>query len=213
MESTVNRRRYDAPRRRAAAERTRARILEASGALFREQGYEPTTVAQIAERAGVSVDTVYAAAGRKPQLVRLVIDDLLSEGRGPVGAEQRGYVEQIRAAEGAGAKLEVYAAALARLHPQVAPLVEALRDAGRTDDDCRQAWRELVERRATNMRTFAADLRSTGELREDLDDAAVGDVVWATNSPEYFLLLASRGWSPERYRRHLADLWSRLLLR
>ena len=212
MEHPVNRRRYDAPRRRAAAERTRARILEASGVLFREHGYEPTTVAQIAERAGVSVDTVYAAAGRKPQLVRLVIDDLLGEGRGPVGAEQRGYVEQIRATEGAGAKLEVYAAALARLHPQVAPLVEALRDAGRTDDDCRQAWRGLVERRATNMRTFAADLRATGELREDLDDAAVGDIVWATNSPEYFLLLASRGWSPERYRRHLADLWSRLLL-
>ena len=40
----------------------------------------------------------------------------------------------------------------------------------------------------------------------------MGDVVWATNSPEYFLLLASRGWSPGRYRDHLGDLWTRLLL-
>ena len=212
MEQPVNRRRYDAPRRREAADRTRARILAAAGALFRDQGYEPTAVAQIARRAGVSVDTVYAAVGRKPQLVRTVIDDLLGEGRGPVLAEQREYVERIRATEGAAAKLAVYAAALARLHPQVAPLVGALRDAGRGDEECRRAWQELVERRAANMRTFAAELRSTGELRDDLDDAAVGDVVWATNSPEYFLLLASRGWSPGRYRDHLGDLWTRLLL-
>ena len=212
MEQPVNRRRYDAPRRREAADRTRARILAAAGALFRDQGYEPTAVAQIARRAGVSVDTVYAAVGRKPQLVRTVIDDLLGEGRGPVLAEQREYVERIRATEGAAAKLAVYAAALARLHPQVAPLVGALRDAGRGDEECRRAWQELIERRAANMRTFAAELRSTGELRDDLDDAAVGDLVWATNSPEYFLLLASRGWSPERYRDHLGDLWTRLLL-
>jgi AcrR family transcriptional regulator len=212
VEQPVNRRRYDATRRREGADRTRARILAAAGALFRDQGYEPTTVAQIARRAEVSVDTVYAAVGRKPQLVRTVIDDLLGEGRGPVLAEQREYVERIRATEGAAAKLAVYAAALARLHPQVAPLVEALRDAGRGDEECRRAWQELVERRAANMRTFAAELRSTGELRDDLDDAAVGDVVWATNSPEYFLLLASRGWSPEQYRAHLVDLWSRLLL-
>jgi AcrR family transcriptional regulator len=212
VEQPVNRRRYDAPRRREAADRTRARILAAAGALFRDQGYEPTAVAQIARRAGVSVDTVYAAVGRKPQLVRTVIDDLLGEGRGPVLAEQREYVERIRATEGAAAKLAVYAAALARLHPQVAPLVGALRDAGRGDEECRRAWQELIERRAANMRTFAAELRSTGELRDDLDDAAVGDLVWATNSPEYFLLLASRGWSPERYRDHLGDLWTRLLL-
>jgi AcrR family transcriptional regulator len=212
VERSVNRRRYDATRRREAADRTRGRILEAAGTLFREQGYEPTTVARIARRAEVSVDTVYASVGRKPQLVRMVIDDLLGEGRGPVQAEQREYVERIRAAEGAVAKLATYAAALARLHPQVAPLVEALRDAGRGDEECRRAWHELVERRASNMRAFAADLRSTGDVRDDLDDVAVGDIVWATNSPEYFLLLASRGWSPDRYREHLVDLWSRLLL-
>lgn len=63
------------------------------------------------------------------------------------------------------------------------------------------------------MRLLAADLRATGELREDLDDDAVADVVWATNSPEYFLLLASRGWTSRQYAEHLTDLWVRFLLR
>ncbi len=39
------------------------------------------------------------------------------------------------------------------------------------------------------------------------------DIVWATNAPEFYLLLVGqRGWSPERYEHFLADAWHRLLL-
>jgi AcrR family transcriptional regulator len=212
MDAAVNRRRYDATKRRAAAERTRDRILAAARSLFLQHGYERTAVADIAEQAGVSIDTVYAAVGRKPALVRLVVDDLLGEGRGPVAAEQRQYVEQIRSAPTAPEKVAIYAAALARLHPQTAALIEALGEAGRSDPECLQAWTDLRKRRAANMRRFAADLRATGQLRPDLPDRTVADLVWATNSPEYFLLLASRGWTASDYEAHLVDLWSRLLL-
>jgi AcrR family transcriptional regulator len=208
----VNRRRYHSPVRAEAAERTRATVVAAARELFLRDGYERTSVAAVAERAGVSVDTLYAAVGRKPLLVRAVVDDVLGEGRGEVPAAARGYVEEIRAAEGARAKLLGYARAVGRLQPRLAPLVVALREAGQRDDGCREAWATLVERRAQNMRLLAADLRGTGELRADLDDDAVADIIWATNSQEYYLLLASRGWSPERYAEHLADLWVRLLL-
>ena len=62
------------------------------------------------------------------------------------------------------------------------------------------------------MLLFAADLRATGELRDDLTDREVADLVWSTNSPEYWQLLQSRGWSQQRYAQLLADLWHRLLL-
>jgi hypothetical protein len=63
------------------------------------------------------------------------------------------------------------------------------------------------------MRLFAGDLRATGELRTDLDDDAVADVVWSMNAPEYqALLLGERGWSAARYGDWLADAWARLLL-
>ena len=74
-------------------------------------------------------------------------------------------------------------------------------------------WKEISDRRATNMRRFAADLRSTGELRDDLTDDDVADIVWSMNGTEYWVLLVGeRGWSRERFAAYLIDAWSRLLL-
>ena len=76
---------YDASRRREAAERTRLAILAAARALFVEHGYAGTSVQQIAARAGISVDTVYASVGRKPQLL-LAVHDMALGGRRGAGA-------------------------------------------------------------------------------------------------------------------------------
>ena len=63
------------------------------------------------------------------------------------------------------------------------------------------------------MRRFAADLRGTGELRADLTDDDVADIVWSMNGTEYWvLLIGERGWSRERFAAYLIDAWSRLLL-
>ncbi|SEB78155.1 DNA-binding transcriptional regulator, AcrR family [Nocardioides exalbidus] len=203
---------YDASARRAAAEQTRARVLAAAHDLFVSGGYAATSVSEIARRAGVSVDTVYTAVGRKPQLLLTVVDMVLASSSRPLPATERDYVQEIRRAEGARRKLETYAAALARLMPTISPLLLALRDAGLTDPECAQAWRHITERRATNMLQLAADLRVTGEVRDDLTDQDVADLVWSTNSPEWFAAYISRGRTPEHYAAALADLWGRTLL-
>lgn len=74
-------------------------------------------------------------------------------------------------------------------------------------------WSEITDRRARNMRDLAADLRATGQLRDDLSDDEVADIVWSLNAVEYYMLLRERGWSPERFEEWLADAWIRLLLR
>ena len=213
MSGTVKKRRYDASRRREAAERTRAAVLRAARDLFTSRGYAATSVADIARAAGVSVDTLYASVGRKPQLLLAVHDMELAEADEPVDAEQREYVRRIRAAPTAADKIAVYADALGRLLPRTVPLLDSLRVAGETDPACREAYVAVRERRARNMRLFAADLRATGELRDDLDDEAVADLVWSMNAPEYYLLVASRGWTPQRYAAMLRDVWTRTLLR
>jgi AcrR family transcriptional regulator len=190
---------------------TRRRVLHAAREQFRREGWAATTVASIAAAASVSVDTVYASVGRKPQLLLAVIDMTLADSADALPAEQRTYVQDIATATTADEKIAIYAAALARLLPQVAPLQEALRRAGESDEECAAVWRHLVERRAANMRLFAADLRATGRLRPDLDDDRVADIVWATNSAEFFSLLAQRGWSPAEFEVLLVDLWTRLL--
>ncbi len=166
----------------------------------------------IARRAGVSVDTVYVSVGRKPELVLAVIDSLLGGADQPMPAEQRDYVQAIRAEPTARGKIEIYAEVLARLVPRTAPLQEALRKAADTDAACAATWQHLVDRRAANMLLFAADLRSTGDLRADLTDREVADLLWSTNAAEYWLLLDQRGWTPARYEALRVDVWSRTLL-
>lgn len=205
---------YNAARRREAARRTRRAILDAATQLFVERGYIATTVADIAAAAGVALDTIYAAVGRKPTLFRLLIETAISGADAPVPAEERDYVAAIRAETQAVRKLELYAQAMRGIHIRLAPLLRVLQVAAPSDPELAAVWSEIAERRAHNMRMFVSDLGETGAMREDISREEAADVIWATNSPElYVLLVYERGWDPDHYAHWLADSWRRLLLR
>ena len=202
-------RRYDTTRRQQGAARTRAAILDAARELFATRGYAATPMTAIADRAGVALDTVYAAVGRKPELARLLVETAISGTDEAIPAEQRDYVRAIREAPDAGVKIDLYAAAIAAIAPRLALVLTIIRQAGRPE--LAALWQEIAERRAANMRRFVADLAAAAPLRLPADEAA--DVVWATNAPElYQLLVSERGWSPERYQRFLSDTWRQVLL-
>ncbi len=204
-------RRYDASKRREAAARTRQGILDAALELFTGQGYAATPVTAIAERAGVALDTVYAAVGRKPELARLLIEAAISGTGQAVPAEERDYVQAIRAAGDAETKIAIYASAMRAIAGRLAPVLSIIQQAAPAEPELGALWRQIAERRAANMHLFVADLAAVATLRVDPGDAA--DIVWATNAPElYQLLVGQRGWSPEGYERFLADTWRRLLL-
>ena len=204
---------YRSARRAGAAISTRHAILAAARELFISNGFASTTVAEIARRAGVNVDTLYAVVGRKPAILRELVETGISGQDHSVPAEDRDYVRAIRVAPAAGDKIDRYAAAVADMGPRTAPIFRALRDAATTDPQCAALYAEITQRRANNMRLFAADLRGTGELRTDILDDEVADIIWAMNSHEYYLLLVDqRGWTPARFQKHLADAWRRLLL-
>ncbi len=204
-------RRYDASRRREAAARTRQAILEAALELFTGRGYAATPMTAIAQRAGVALDTVYASVGRKPELARLLIETAISGSSQAIPAEERDYVQAIRAAADAETKIAIYASAMRGIASRLAPVLSIIQQAAPAEPELAVLWRQIADRRAANMRRFAADLAAVASLRVDPGDAA--DIIWATNAPElYQLLVSQRGWSPERYERFLADTWRRLLL-
>jgi AcrR family transcriptional regulator len=206
-------RRYHSPRRAEQAAATRSAVLAAARELFVAQGYLGTTIADVARRARVAVDTVYATVGRKPALLREVLETALSGTDQEVPARQREYVARVRAAATAREKIAIYAAAVVEIQARLAPIFLALRDAAASDPGSAAEWERISRRRAANMREFAADLRATGDLRADLSDDEVADVVWSMNGPEYWVLLVGdRGWSPERFGAFLADAWTRLLI-
>jgi AcrR family transcriptional regulator len=204
-------RRYDASRRRQAAARTRAGILEAARQLFSERGYTATPMTAIADRAGVALDTVYATVGRKPELARLLIETAISGTDQAIPAEQRDYVRSIQAAPDAETKIAAYAAAITAIAPRLALVLDIIHQATPMEPELATMQTEIAERRAANMRLFVADLAAAAPLRLDQHEAA--DIVWATNSAEmYQLLVGQRGWTPQQYERFLTDTWRRLLL-
>ena len=206
-------RQYESEQRRRQSEVTRRRILDHARDLVVAKGYHGMTVAELARRARVHVDTVYALVGRKPVILRELVELAISGTDHPVDPLERDYVRQMRAEPDAGRKLDVYAGAMRRIHERLAALFLALRDASRTDPEAGRIWSEISERRARNMRLLAADLLGTGQLRRELQVDEVAETVWVTNSPDvYQLLVEDRGWSPARYQQWLADSWRRLLL-
>jgi AcrR family transcriptional regulator len=213
MSEPVKSRTYRSSVREEQARRTRLAILDAARRLFAEQGYAATTIAQVAKAAGVAVDTVYASVGAKPVLMRLLMETAISGTDRAVPAEERDYVRQVRAAATAREKIRIYATAVVAANTRLAPLHLVLRGAAEQDGELARIRDEISERRAANMRLFAADLAATGELRPGLDPGEVADVVWSMNSAEYFtLLVRERGWEPGRFAAWLADAWSLLFL-
>jgi AcrR family transcriptional regulator len=209
----TERREYDSTGRKAASDATRRRILDAALASVITNGYRGTKIADVATAAGVHVATVYELVGRKPVLLRELIEQAISGADRPVPATDRDYVAAMREEPDPARKLAIYAGAMRAIQARLAPLLLALRDAATTEADAAAVWRDISDRRAANMRLLVQDLAAEDGLRSDLsvDDAA--DFIWATNSPElYILMTTERGWRPARYEAWLADLWQRYLL-
>jgi AcrR family transcriptional regulator len=209
----IKKRVYDSSSRQAAAGRTRQSILDAARRVFLEKGYAAATMPAIADAAGVALDTVYATVGKKPALFRLLIEMAISGSDRAVPAEERDYVQAIRQEKDAARKLQIYAAALRSIQQRLAPLFLVLQGAAPLDSELAALWESIAQRRARNMRLFAADLAATGRLRRHLSVAKAADIIWSMNSPEFYLLLVQqRGWSPKEFEDYLADSWIRLLL-
>src|ERR1700730_17722231 len=66
---------YSSRVRAQHADDTRRAIIEAARTLFAEQGYARTSVAAVAEAAGVALNTVYASVGGKAALIAALTED------------------------------------------------------------------------------------------------------------------------------------------
>lgn len=210
---TGPKRRYDGSGRRMAARATRRRILDSAHRLFLERGYAATTVAAIAESAGVSIETIYLSVGSKAALVRYLIETALSGAEEPVPPQEREGVEEIRAEPSPRRKVQLFARLVRPMLERLAPIWTVVMEAAPSDPELDSLVQELRERHVGSMRLVVEHLAAAGGLRPDLSPNIAADVLWATNSPEFFhLLVVGRGWSGDALESWLADAWQRLLL-
>jgi AcrR family transcriptional regulator len=211
--SATSTRRYDATRRKQAAQQSRHAVAEHARRIFIEHGYHGATMAAIAHAAGVSHETVYAMFGPKPALFRHLIETALSGAEEPIPALQREGVRQALAEPSPAHMIELFARIVRQLHQRLAPLFAVLTDAARSDVDLQSLADELNARRVGHMRIFVEDLRAKHGLRDEIPVELAADMIWAMNSTEFYLLFVrDRGWSPEAYEAWLAESWKRLLL-
>jgi AcrR family transcriptional regulator len=101
-------RRYDSSRRQAQARLTRRSILTAAQDLFLERGYAGTTVAEVAEAAEVSIETVYKAFRNKSGLVKGLFDVAIVGDDQPIPMLQREGVAKMREEPDPRQKLLMY---------------------------------------------------------------------------------------------------------
>src|SRR4051812_6768143 len=187
-------RRYDASGRQASARRRREEILDAAETRFVAQGYGATTVHEIAEDAGVALDTVYKAFGGKAGLVRSIRDRGLA-GEAPVHAEQRSDALHTQHLDGR-AIITAWGDFIVEIAPRVAPIMLLIRDAAVHDPEAKALLDETDDERRHRMLQNARRLRDGGHLRRGVSVAHAADVLWTYSAAElYELLVLRRGWS------------------
>jgi AcrR family transcriptional regulator len=205
------RRVYDSRGRQEQARRTRDAILTVARTRFLADGYAATTMASIAEDAGVSVDTAYKAFGGKAGLVKAIYQRSL-EGVGPVGALQRS--DQVQRDE-TDPRLIVrrWGALTTEVAPLVAPIHLLVRDAAATDPEMAALLRASDDQRRERMRHNAQTLLDRGFLAPGVTLPAATDVMWTYSAPELYELLVLRcGWKLARYGQFIGQALAAALL-
>jgi AcrR family transcriptional regulator len=210
--SVKPRRRYRSPLRDRQAERTRSSILDAAARHLERDGYAGSTLRRIAQSAGVSVETVYAAFGSKTALFTAVGERNLEAAIRSVVPD--GDLRMLIAERDLDLQLTTFGKAAPAIMGSNWAIIEALRTGGATDPALARAYAAGSEGRRGWMRGFAEAWWATGQMRPELDPETATDILWTiTSSDVYRLLVVEAGWSPDRYAAWLTEAARALVLR
>ncbi|MGV9709349.1 TetR/AcrR family transcriptional regulator [Gordonia sp. NPDC003424] len=205
-------------RQREAGEQTRLetrrRLLVAAREVFAELGYARATVARIAERAGVTVPTLYSAWGSKRELLRGVMEAAVS------GSDDKGVDATAppvpMAPPGPTAEPEELLRFLVRQFRMLAQRSafgwRTYRDAAAIDPEAADDWATLMEIRRTNFRHLVGQFPAEA-LRPGLSHDAAADTAWVIASPDtYDQLVRFGGYSLDEFEEWVATTLAAAIL-
>jgi AcrR family transcriptional regulator len=185
-------------------------VLSACRELLFQDGYHATTVRGVAERAGVSAETVYKTFGGKPGMVKALWDTTLAGDDEPVPMADRPQAREFLRVRKPGAKLRLYAAYVRGIHERIAPLFTLLIQAG---PEVGEVLAIAEQERLAAVTVFVTHLDEAGELDPKADRPHLADALWALAGPQlYTQLTAGRGWSAGPYEKWLAATLTATLL-
>jgi AcrR family transcriptional regulator len=196
-----------ASRRTAQAEETKRLIVDAARRLFTERGYGATSIAQIAEEAGVAVPTVYASVGTKPTLLRMLLDRI---------DEEAGIAElavELRSATSARRVLELEIRITRQLAERCGDIIAALQSAAGVEPEMAKAFAAGMTRHRAGAAATVGRLSELGKLRAKLDPSDAAAIVATLCAPAtYATLTGEHGWTFDQCEDWLNDTLRRQLL-
>ena len=197
---------YVSPRRKERAAETRRRLAQSARRLFHDHGYAATTIAEIADEAGLAVQTFYAVYGSKRAVLSALIDQMEEK------AELPRLVEALAATPYAQEQLTLIVDFTVRLFDRGADVLETLRSAASAEPDLVAAYKEGDARRRRDQRRLVQGWATRRALRHGLSEREAADVLWAMTSAElYRLFVTENGWSTRRLGDWLIRVLTHLL--
>jgi AcrR family transcriptional regulator len=201
----------------ATRRETRRRLLGAARAEFADRGYAAATVIRIAERAGVSVQTLYNDCGNKRNLLEAVMESAVTgsdDVRMVVGQPPGVMTATLDPADSSDPRRF-----LAHLSHQYRLLAEraavgwqAYRDGAAIDPDIAADWQRLSEIRRKAFGAMFTRLPAHS-LRAGLTHEAAVDTAWAIASPEtHYQLVRQAGYDYDQLEEWVRTTLSAALL-
>ncbi|GAA0396496.1 TetR/AcrR family transcriptional regulator [Microbispora corallina] len=181
---------------------TRRRILDAARDLFVQQGYGATALQEIADRAGVAVQTIYFTFGNKRALLKELVDVSIAGDHEAIATMDRPWFREALATETASAQLRLHVRGTRGILERVAPIIEMLRAAALTDPGIGELWAHDADPRFAVHATAARSLVAKPGARAGVTAEQAADLLFGLLSPElYLVFVRDRGWTPDRWER------------
>jgi AcrR family transcriptional regulator len=191
---------YAAPNRGAAAQRTRASIVDAAKRSFEDVGWAGTTIAAVARSAGVSPKTIESAFGTKAALLAAAFDYAMRGDIDPIPVAQRPLGVAVEQAHDAKTMLRRHARYLRAIHERSARIAWTVETAADADAGVAELWRRMTTNRESGVRWATETLRTKAGRNTRLSIREVEEVFWiACDWGVYRTLTGPAGLSPDEY--------------
>lgn len=184
--TTTSTRPYNSPLRKAEAAATRARILDAAAELFADQGYALTTMKEIADRAGVSLQTVHLA-GPKASILLAAYQRVIESAALPERLRITTAADKVRAAVEVSVEFDSRAAKLWR----------AVEAATHSDPLVKQSFTAMMDGNIEPLREALV------ELGVEEPDPVLAELLFEMSPAAYLHFVELHGWTKEQYREWL----------
>ena len=186
--------------RKQRSERTRHAIVQAATVEFRASGYHGTTMAGIAKRAGVAVQTVYFVFHTKPLLLTATIDRAVMGDEEPTPPELTEWWQECTSTKDGRRALEVFVTNVGAIEVRAAVLDRVARAAATTDPEVVDVIAHHERLREAGFRSYLGTLADRGLLKKDVTlDEATDVLLTLAGSATFAEFTEGRGWSLDRW--------------